>query len=47
MSWAEALRMPWGVCRMLFMARAEAYDNAHPNPEETRYATADDIANWI
>lgn len=44
--------MPWSVCRMMFEARAEAWDAAHKKSkegtdEEVRYATQDDIDNWI
>lgn len=48
-SWAEAARMPWGVCRMLFEARAEAYDAAKASKDrgDVRYATQQDIYNWI
>ena len=47
-SWADGLRMPWGVCRMMFEARADAYDAAKHGPSEgARYATKDDIDSWI
>lgn len=51
-TWNEAMRMPWSVCRMMFEARAEAYEAARSKksgdaPEEVRYATQDDIDNWI
>jgi len=47
-SWAEAARMPWGVCRMLFEARAEAYEASRSGPrEEVRMATQEDINAWI
>ena len=47
-SWAEAARMPWGVCRMLFESRAEAYDAARgPSDNDIRYATQKDINAWI
>ena len=48
-SWGEAIRMPWSVCRMLFEARADAYDAAKNgrNKEEIRYATKEDYDNWI
>ena len=40
--------MPWGVCRMLFESRAEAYDAAKgPSDNDTRYATQKDINAWI
>lgn len=40
--------MPWSVCRMLFEARAEAYDAAHgKRDDDVRYATPEDISNWI
>ena len=46
--WDEALRMSWGTARMLFSARAEAYEVSKDyKPSDTRYATNDDIANWI
>lgn len=41
------MRMPWGVCRMLFEARAEAYDAANGGSSDVRYATPEDIANFI
>ena len=47
-TWNEALRMPWSVCRMLFESRAEAYEMAKKSGgEEVRYATAEDYGNWI
>lgn len=46
-TWADATRMPWGVCRMLFEARAEAYDAANGGGDDVRYATPEDIANFI
>ena len=40
--------MPWGVCRMLFESRAEAYDAAEgAKGSDARYATASDVDNWI
>lgn len=41
--------MPWSVCRMLFEARAEAYEAARRSASsgDTRYATAEDYDNWI
>ena len=44
--------MPWSVCRMMFEARAEAYESAKRKSEkdssdEVRYATMEDIDNWI
>jgi len=50
-SWTEALRMPWGVCRMLFESRAEAWEAAKSasssDSEDVRYATAEDYSKWI
>ena len=48
-SWAEAARMPWGVCRMMFEARAEAWDASHDRKgdDDVRVATLDDVDNWI
>lgn len=48
-SWDEALRMPWGTCRMLFEARAEAWDLSHDRKggDDVRYATPKDVDNWI
>ena len=48
-SWLEAARMPWGVCRMMFEARAEAYEAAREPTAgaEVRMATQKDIDNWI
>ncbi len=49
-SWADGLRMPWGVCRMLFEARADAYESAKrggDQEEDVRYATPQDVSNWI
>lgn len=45
-SWDEAMRMPWGVCRMMFESRAEAMDAAN-GVEHSRVATADDWNNWL
>lgn len=40
--------MPWGVCRMLFESRAEAYEaSSGPSNNDTRYATQKDINAWI
>lgn len=47
MSWTEAMRMPWGVTRMLFESRAEAYDAAGEKADDARYATPADYSNWI
>lgn len=47
-SWNEALRMPWSVCRMLFESRAEAYEAAKGfKGDDVRYATKEDYSNWI
>lgn len=49
-TWDEALRMPWSVCRMLFESRAEAYEAASNNRgggNSDRYATEADYKNWI
>lgn len=48
-SWNEALRMPWSVCRMLFESRAEAYEASKSRKEDddVRYATKQDVSNWI
>lgn len=50
-SWSDGLRMPWGVCRMMFEARADAYETAKKHAgrsdDEVRYATKQDIDNWI
>ena len=47
-SWADGLRMPWGVCRMMFESRADAYEAAKKgSTEEVRYATKDDVDSWI
>ena len=46
-SWLEAMRMPWSTCRMLFIARAEAYESQHSQREDVRYATKEDISAWI
>lgn len=47
-TWNEALRMPWSVCRMLFESRAQAYDASHGKKgDDVRYATQSDIENWI
>ncbi len=41
--------MPWSVCRMLFESRAEAYEAAKSpkEKEDVRYATEEDVKNWI
>lgn len=43
------MRMSWGTVRMLFEARAEAYEAArsHKHSEDVRYATKEDYSNWI
>lgn len=49
-TWNEALRMPWSVCRMLFESRAEAYEAMHEKPkksEDVRRATPSDYDNWV
>ena len=48
-SWDEAMRMPWGVARMLFISRAEAYEASMGGATDSgdRYATASDIAGWV
>lgn len=47
-SWDEAMRMPWSITRMLFQSRAEAYEASRGyKEEEVRYATNDDVDNWI
>jgi len=47
-SWDEAIHMSWGTTRMLFSARAEAYEaSKNAKPSDVRYATQEDIANWI
>lgn len=49
-SWADGLRMPWGVCRMLFEARADAFEAAKGRrgpSEDVRYATPQDVSKWI
>lgn len=48
-SWDEALRMPWGMTRMLFESRAEAWEasNGPSSSNGTRYATEDDYSKWI
>ena len=47
-SWDEAMRMPWSITRMLFQSRAEAYEASRGHKEEeVRYATNDDVDNWI
>lgn len=47
-SWRDATRMPWGVTRMLFESRAEAYEAYKDyKPEDVRYATKDDVSNWV
>lgn len=47
-SWAEAARMPWGVCRFMFEARAEAWESSHDKKDDdVRVATLDDVDNWI
>lgn len=48
-SWSDAMRMPWSVCRMLFESRAEAYEASKKGPrtEDVRYATKDDYSNWV
>lgn len=41
--------MPWSVCRMLFESRAEAYEASKSRKEDddVRYATKQDVSNWI
>ena len=50
-SWADGVRMPWGVCMMLFESRAEAYEAATKKPndrdDDVRMATSEDYKNWI
>lgn len=48
-SWDEAIHMPWSVTRMMFESRAEAYDAAKSGRGgvETRYATKQDVDNWV
>lgn len=41
------MRMPWGVTRMLFESRAEAYEASGEKAEDVRYATSEDYSNWI
>lgn len=43
------MRMTWGTCRMLFEARAEAYEaSRHGSRDDgVREATMQDIDNWI
>ena len=47
-SWDEAMRMTWGMTRMLFESRAEAYElSREGRSDEVRYANSKDIAAWI
>lgn len=48
-SWEDAMRMPWGVTRMLFMSRAQAHEAAKAGStgEEVRYATQADYDAWL
>lgn len=50
-TWGDAVRMPWGVCRMLFASRAEVWEASksasEKGDEDARYATAEDYSRWI
>lgn len=48
-SWERGMRMSWGTVRMLFEARAEAYEasRSRMNGDDVRYATKEDYSNWI
>ena len=47
-TWNEALRMPWRVCRMLFESRAEAWESMQEKKNsDVRYAGAADYDNWV
>ncbi len=40
--------MPWSVCRMLFEARAEAFEaSKNRKDEDVREANQEDYDNWI
>lgn len=48
-TWSDAVRMPWGMCRMLFESRAEVWEASRSSDgdKDVRYATADDYSRWI
>ena len=46
-SWAEATRMSWGMCRMMFESRAEAWESTNGKGSDVRDATQKDIAAFI